>query len=43
MGRPPFMGGPESAWEDLEGPLMAAADSGQLPIRVAAFMPLSTW
>ena len=43
MGRPPFLGGHEHAWADLLGPLMTAADRGELPVRVASYMPLATW
>ena len=43
MGRPPFTGRAESAWEDLEELIVPAAEARQLPIRVVSYMPLSTW
>ena len=43
LGRPPFNGRAQSAWEDLEDLLIPAAEAGQLPIRVVSYMPLATW
>lgn len=33
----------EEVWEALEQVYMAAADKGELPIRVFAMVPLTTW
>ena len=43
LGRPPFTGRAQSAWEDLEDLLIPAAEAGELPIRVVSYMPLATW
>lgn len=43
MGRVAFMEGEEAAWEDLEEIYEPAADAGELPLRLYAFVPLTTW
>ena len=37
------IGEAEEVWEALEQVYMAAADKAELPIRVFAMVPLSTW
>ena len=37
------IGDSEEVWEALEQVYMAAADKGELPIRIFAMVPLSTW
>ena len=37
------IGEAEEVWEALEQVCMPAADKGQLPIRVFAMVPLTTW
>ena len=37
------IGETEEVWEALEQVYMAAADKGELPIRVFAMVPLPTW
>ena len=43
MGRIAFLEGETAAWDDLEEVYMQVANTGEMKIRVAAFVPLSTW
>ena len=43
MGRPAFQDGEDAAWDDLEQVYGPAADAGTLPLRVHAYLPLTTW
>lgn len=38
-----YIGEVEEVWEALEQVYMPAADKGELPIRVFAMVPLTTW
>jgi hypothetical protein len=43
MGRTPFSDGAEASWDDLLEVYVPAAERGELPIRIYAFVPLESW